>query len=150
MKKLVLYFMLLMAVPATAQSGLFGSHSHHHSHGHAEHHHHGSLMHHGPGEQSYSPREMNDEDFEVALRYIAKESFDDNRLEVAKQVVKDNWVNAKQIATICERFTFDSNRVEFAKFAYASCVNRGMYFIVEETFTFSSSKEELRDYIRRF
>ena len=148
MKHFVLYLMLLLAIPATAQHGLFGSHPHHE---HApKHPHHGSLMQHGPHEHHQGPQAMSSEDFEVALRYIAKESFDDNRLEVAKQVVKDNWVNAKQIATICERFTFDSNRVEFAKYAYASCVNRGMYFVVEETFTFSSSKEELRDYINKY
>ena len=93
---------------------------------------------------------MSAEDFEVALRYVSKELFDSNRLEVAKQIVKDNWVSARQIASFCELFTYDSNRLEFAKYAYASCVNKGMYFTVEETFTYSSSKEELREYISRY
>lgn len=149
MKHLVLYLMLLLAIPATAQHGLFGSHPHH-SHAPAKHHHHGSLMQYGPNEHPFGPQAMNSEDFEVALRYIAKETFDSNRLDVAKQIVKDNWMNAKQIASICELFTYDSNRLEFAKFAYASCVNKGMYFVVEETFTFSSSKEELREFIKNW
>jgi len=149
MKHLILYLMLLLAIPATAQHGLFRSHPHH-SHAPAEHHHHGSLMHHGPNEHPYGPQAMNSEDFEVAHGFIAKETFDSNRLDVAKQIVKDNWMNAKQIASICELFIYDSNRLEFAKFAYASCVNKGMYFVVEETFTFSSSKEELREFIKNW
>ena len=148
MKKLVLYLMLLIAVPATAQSGLFGSHSHRHSHAPAEHHHHGSLMHHGPGEHSYTVQVMNSEDFDLALRYISNKSFDSDRLEAAKEIVRHNWVSARQIASICRLFTFDSNRLEFAKYAYASCADKGMYFILDEEFTFSASRDELHKYIR--
>lgn len=148
MKHLVLYLMLLLAIPATAQSGLFGTHPHH-SHEHGEHHHHGSLMQHGPNEHPYGPQAMNPEDFEVALRFISKETFDSNRLDTAKEIVGKNWVSARQIAAICGLFTYDSNRLEFAKFAYASCVDKGMYFLLDETFTYRFSKEELHEFTSR-
>lgn len=149
MKNIALYLMLLLAVPATAQSGLFGKHVHRHSHAPAEQHH-GSLMQHGPGEHPYIVQVMTSEDFELALNYISKKVFDSDRLELAKEIVGKNCVSAKQIASVCKLFTYDSNRLEFAKFAYASCADKGMYFILDETFTFSSSRDELHDYIRRF
>ena len=149
MKKLVLYLMLLIAVPATAQSGLFGSHSHRHSHAPAEHHHHGSLMHHGPGEHSYTVQVMNSEDFDLALRYISNKSFDSDRLEAAKEIVRHNWVSARQIASICRLFTFDSNRLEFAKYAYRYCIDKNKYYAIYEVFDFDSSKQELNEYIQQ-
>ena len=145
MKHLILYLMLLIAVPATAQSGLFGRHPNQPQPTEG-HHHHGSLMHHGPLDH---PKAMNPDDFQVAHRYISKEIFDSKRLDLAKHIVERNWFNARQIASICELFSYDSNRLEFAKFAYSSCVDKGLYFLVEETFTFSSSKEELRNYITK-
>lgn len=93
---------------------------------------------------------MNSEDFEVAFSFIAKETFDSKRLEIAKNIVKNNWVSSKQIASICRLFTYDSNRVEFAKFAYPSCIDKGMYFLLDATFTYSSSREELHDYLSQY
>lgn len=146
MKKLVLYFLLLMVVPATAQSGLFGNHPHHHSHAPTRPYHPGPLMHqnhHTPPVNGMSP-----ENFEAVMTYLSKETFDSNRLDAAKQIVRRNWFSARQIASICKLFTYESNRLEFAKYAYASCVDKGMYFLLDETFTYKLSREELHEYIR--
>lgn len=139
--------MLLIAVPATAQSGLFGSHSHH-SHATGKHYH-GSLMQHGPLDRPYAIQGMDPTDFEAALRIITKESFDSKRLEMAKQIVRDNRMSTRQIAQVCALFTYESNKLEFAKFAYHFCVDRKRYFLLDEVFTYNSSKEELHEYIRQ-
>ena len=148
MKHIALYLMLLIAIPATAQSGLFGSHPHHPS---PPEHHHGSLMHyephvHAPSVQYYG---MNPKDFEKAIQLISDETFDSKRLTVAKRIITDNKMSVKQIASICELFTFEANRLEFAKYAYRFCVDPNRYFLLDEVFTYSSSKEELFDYIHR-
>lgn len=150
MKNIALYLMLLITIPATAQHGLFGSHSHHHSniYSHSRHHSNGPLLNQHHSSHSATVYAMDAEDFEVAFRFIAKETFDSKRLDLAKQIVRDNWMSAKQIASICELFTFDSNRLEFAKYAYRSCVNKGMYFILDETFTYRSSRDELHEFIK--
>lgn len=83
------------------------------------------------------------------MRIISKESFDNKRLEVAKQIVRDNGMSTQQIVQVCSLFTFDSNRLEFAKFAYHFCVDRKRYFLLDEVFTYNSSKEELKEYIRQ-
>ena len=84
----------------------------------------------------------------MAFRILAKKPFDSHRLESAKQIVQDNWMTTKQIASICELFTYDSNKLEFAKFAYHFCVDRQKYFMLDEVFTYSSSKEELATYVQ--
>jgi hypothetical protein len=47
-------------------------------------------------------------------------------------------------------FTFDSSRLEFAKFAYGRTVDRNRYFQTYNSFTFNSSVDELSDYIARY
>lgn len=150
MKNLVLYLMLLIAIPATAQSGLFGSHPHHTSRPSSGHHHHGSLMGHERHSHSKTVYCMSSEDFEKAVKLISEETFDSKRLTIAKRIITDNRMSVKQIADICKLFTFEANRLEFAKYAYRFCVDPNRYFLLDEVFTYSSSKEELFDYIHRF
>lgn len=151
MKKLILYFLLLMAVPATAQSGLFGSHPHHGSRGTIVKHHPGPLIqprhpiHPAPHHEEVG---MNPRDFDDAVRVISDENFDEKRLSIAKRIITDNPMSTRQIVGICKLFTFESNRLEFAKYAYPHCVDANNYFLVDEVFTFKSSKEELYNFIR--
>ena len=148
MKNMVLYLMLLITIPATAQSSLFGKQSDNTKAATGQHYH-GSLMQHGPLDRPHTPPIMDNDSFEAALRIISKESFDGKRLDVAKQIVKDNWMSVRQIASICKLFTYDSNRLDFAKSAYHSCINKQLYFQLDEVFTYNASKEELNDYIQQ-
>ena len=91
---------------------------------------------------------MNPKDFEGAMAMLSKESFDDDRLTMAKQVVANNPMTVDQIAQICQLFKFESNKLEFAKFAYHYCVEKNKYFMLNDVFTFDSSKRELNDYIQ--
>lgn len=161
MKKLVLYFMLLVvAVPAAAQPGLFGSHSSSHSH---------HSRYHRPSHDPYGPmftvgnrarqplfrevpsgvgRGMDPRDFDEACRILSNEVFDGNRLETAKRINGANPMSTRQIAEICRLFTYDTNRLDFAKFAYRHCVDPNNYFLLDEVFTYSSSRDELHEFIR--
>lgn len=152
MKNIVLYLMLLLAVPATAQHGLFGGHSHRHPHAPTEHHHPGPLIKAGP--HAHHPMEheeigMNPRDYDEAVRIIKNENFDEKRLATAKRIITDNPMNTRQIANICKLFSFEANRLEFAKYAYFHCVDPNKYFLLDEVFTFESSKDELHEFIRR-
>ena len=46
-------------------------------------------------------------------------------------------------------FSFDSSRLEFAKFAYGHTVDRNRYFQTYNSFTFDSSVNELSEFIAR-
>jgi hypothetical protein len=91
---------------------------------------------------------MNPKDFEGAVTMLSKESFDDDRLTMAKQIVAKNPMTVDQIAQICQLYKFESNKLEFAKFAYPYCVEKNKYFMLNDVFTFDSSKRELNEYIQ--
>ena len=91
---------------------------------------------------------MPPQDFEEAYQLIKKESFDSSRLTLAKQVVTSNPMNTNQILDICKLFDFESNKLEFAKFAYLRCTDKNKYYLLNEAFSFDSSKRELDEYIQ--
>lgn len=78
---------------------------------------------------------------------LADESFDSSRLKLAKQIIMSNPMSVNQIMGICKLFSFESNKLDFAKFAYRHCTDKNRYFMLNEVFSFESSKRELRDYI---
>lgn len=150
MKKLVLYFLLLMVVPATAQSGLFGRHSHHGSPAMTKRYHSRPMIkagHHKQHTQRHEETGMNPKDFNEAIRVINNENFDEKRLAMAERIIAANPMSTRQIASICKQFNFESNRLEFAKYAYRRCVDPNNYFLIDEVFNFDSSKKELYKFI---
>ena len=78
---------------------------------------------------------------------LADESFDSSRLKLAKQIIMSNPMSVNQIMDICKLFSFESNKLDFAKFAYRHCTDKNRYFMLNDVFSFESSKRELRDYI---
>lgn len=90
---------------------------------------------------------MTPQDYEDAYQVISNELFDSSKLIVAKQVISANPMTASQILGICKLFSFESNKLEFAKFAYANCVDQNKYYLLNEAFSYESSKRELNNYI---
>ena len=96
------------------------------------------------------PFAMNPQDYDAAYQMISDESFDSSKLTLAEQVVSTNPMSASQILGICKLFSFESNKLEFAKYAYEYCVDRNKYFLLNEAFTYESSKRELSEFIKGF
>lgn len=87
-------------------------------------------------------------DFSSALQTIKGSSFDDTKLSTAKTIVSsNNCVSTDQVIAICKLFSFEDNKVEFAKYAYDFTTDRKNYFKVANIFTFDSNKTELNDFI---
>jgi hypothetical protein len=84
--------------------------------------------------------------FAQFLSVLENEPFDSNKLSTAKAYANKTTLSAQQIADICRKFTFDSNRLEWAKAAYPKCYDKANYFLLKSTFTFSSNYSELEDY----
>lgn len=90
---------------------------------------------------------MNTRDFDAAKASIRGQSFEDTRLSTAKNVASSNCLSAMQVKEICQLFSFEESKLDFAKFAYTRCTERNNYFMVNDVFSFSSSTEELNRYI---
>lgn len=77
---------------------------------------------------------------------IDNQSFDSNKLAIAKQAAAANRMTAAQVAGLVRMLTFESSKLELAKAAYANCVDRNNYYLVNDAFTFSSSISELTNF----
>lgn len=90
---------------------------------------------------------MDQSTFASALKTIKGSSFDDTKLSTAKSILSNNCVNTNQVVEMCKQFSFEENKLEFAKFAYGRTVDPNNYFKVVDVFTFDSNKTELNEYI---
>ena len=91
---------------------------------------------------------MNSKDFNAAMATLQKQSFEDTRLKTAKQIVAANCLSVDQIIQIANTFSFEDNKLDFAKFAYDYCTEPKNYFKLNGIFSFSSNADELSDYIQ--
>ena len=78
---------------------------------------------------------------------IEEESFSDDKIIVAKQALKGKCMSVQNIIYISESFDFEDGKLEFAKFAYNCAYDIDNFYQVNKIFDFSSSKEELNEYI---
>jgi len=86
-------------------------------------------------------------EFNKAISVIQSETFENSKLGTAKQVTSKNRLCVAQIIQICRLFTFEATRLDFAKYAYAYCVDQDNYYQLNEVFSSTASKDELRKYI---
>ncbi len=101
----------------------------------------------GNGQGGYE-QVMNARVFEQFKQTLRNESFDNTRLSLAKQTIGAGFFTSLQVKEIVNIFTFESNKLEIAKYAYAFTVDKSSYFLVNDAFTYSSSKEDLANFIR--
>lgn len=89
----------------------------------------------------------NNQSFDQFLSFLDTQAFDSNKLTEARKYVSKSQLSASQLVEISKKFTFDSNRLEYAKMAYAYCYDKANYFLFKSTFTFSSNYSALEEYI---
>ena len=100
------------------------------------------------GNGGYGFRAMDNNTFDQLKQAIQKESFSDNKLKLAKQALSNNYVTTTQVKELMGFFSFDDAKLDLAKYAYDRTVDRNNYFLLNDAFSFSSSKEELMKYIQ--
>jgi hypothetical protein len=93
------------------------------------------------------PWPMDQSTFANAQSTINNQTFEDNKLQVAQQVLGSNCMTSAQVASLMQAFTFEDTKLQFAKFAYGRTFDIGNYFVVNNAFDFSSSVDELNAFI---
>lgn len=86
-------------------------------------------------------------DFNQATAQIKKASFADDKMKVAKQITRNNCLSVNQIVEICKLFSFEDNKLEYAKFAYDFTFEKNKYYLINDVFSFSSSRDELNSFL---
>lgn len=93
---------------------------------------------------------MDDVSFSSALATINKQAFDSDKMIIAKQIANSGCLLVSQIKQIVSLFTFESSKLDFAKYAYTHSYDPQNYYSINDAFTFSSSIKKLYEYIDTF
>ena len=80
---------------------------------------------------------------------LKSEPFDDNRSELAQAMVTSKLLSTSDVKRMTGTFTFEDNKLDFAKFAYTYVADPENYYQVASVFTFAANKTELLNYIKQ-
>lgn len=97
------------------------------------------------GYASYSG--MNHYDFNELKAIVSNTSFDNTRLTICKQAISSNRISSSQVFELMTLLTFESNKLDLAKYAWFYVTDINRYYLVNNAFTFSSSIDELNRFI---
>lgn len=105
---------------------------------------------HQPGQPAPPPPPAycSEPDFLAAKNLIASKRFESDKLTLAKQVVAGELMTVAQLTEIARLFEFETDKLEFLKFAYNYCYDKNKYYLVNSVFAFSTSIDELNRYIQ--
>lgn len=91
---------------------------------------------------------MASQGFAGAKKSISSKSFADDKMTTALQVLKGNCMSSSQIVEVIGLFSFEDDKLSFAKAAYDRCSDPENYWKVNDAFTFSDSIEQLDEYLQ--
>ncbi|MEP7167947.1 MAG: DUF4476 domain-containing protein [Bacteroidota bacterium] len=91
---------------------------------------------------------MSDYDFDNLRQSIKSKSFESTRIQIAKQALSQRFVSSRQVMDLMNLFSYESSKLDLAKFAFGRTIDKENYFRVNDAFTFESSIRELDDYIK--
>jgi hypothetical protein len=96
------------------------------------------------------PYPMSQQDFAGIKSSIMSKSFENTKLEIAKQVLGQRCMTSAQVSEIIRVFDFEATKLDFAKFAYGRTFDIGNYYMVNDVFDFESSISDLNGYINSY
>jgi hypothetical protein len=100
-----------------------------------------------PTQHACGPVAMSQNDFVQLKRTINNGSFESTRLSIFKQALAYNYFTSYQVRDLMDLFWFESSKLEMAKLAYPKTIDQNNYYIVNNGFNFSSSVNELGEYV---
>lgn len=89
-------------------------------------------------------------EFDGIKKSISSNSFTDSQLSQAKSIVQKKCITSAQVRDICNIFSFEDTKLEFAKFAYDWVYDQDNYYVVNDSFNFESSKTDLNNFISAY
>lgn len=95
------------------------------------------------------PEIISDKDYADMLAAVKKESFENSKLDIARSFFTAQHHNTEQVQGMVKLFSFEKNKLAFAKLAYAKTVDKQNYYKIYDAFSFSTSKQELSDFINK-
>ena len=95
-------------------------------------------------------RPVTEQSFSSIVQTIRREYSENSRLMLAKQIIDRNHFTSDQVKYMMQLFSSENSRLEIAKYAYRYTTDQRNYYVVYDALSYSNSKEQLADYIRRY
>ena len=92
---------------------------------------------------------MKDGDFDNLKTLVNSKSFESTRIDFLKTAIDDNYFLSLQVKEMIRLLSFEASKLEIAKYAYKKTCDRENYFKVYDAFTFESSINELREWMKK-
>ena len=86
-------------------------------------------------------------EFNSVKSSIESKTFRDDKLTVTKQILRSKCFTTDQVKEMIGLFTFEDDKVEVAKMAYPKTFDQGNYYKINDAFTYSSSIDELNEFL---
>jgi hypothetical protein len=96
----------------------------------------------------YNPDLLSDQDVNDLGARVKDRIGDSDKQKLAQSVLSGKEYYTDQLRTIMGWFSFESTKLDFAKWAYKGTIDKENYWKLEDMFSFSSSKDELNDYVQ--
>ncbi len=91
---------------------------------------------------------MNQRDFQMAKDQIKKASFASDKKNIAQQILASGCITVEQLKEMLNLLSYESDKLEIAKVGYYSLADPEKFYLVNDCFSYSSSKEELNNFVR--
>ncbi|MBR4230191.1 MAG: DUF4476 domain-containing protein [Bacteroidales bacterium] len=100
-----------------------------------------------PIHHEHNARMATDDDVDMMVMQLKAQSFDNERLALAKTLVSSAHFTSAQIARMGQTIDFSNSQVDFLKYAYSYCSDPVNYSRAIEILTFNSDRKKVTDYI---
>lgn len=92
--------------------------------------------------------EVSQQDFLNIKSSIEKISFNSSRESQLKSIARGRCFSVNQIKELLKLYSFESSKLDLAKFLYEFCIDKQNYFQVNDVFSFSSSVDDLNKFLQ--
>ena len=92
---------------------------------------------------------MSSYDVDLLTESMRRKNFDNAKADIAKQALSNQLIMAEDARKIMEQFSFESNKVDFAKFIYTKVYDQQNFYRVYDAFEFDSSINEMNRWLKR-
>lgn len=93
------------------------------------------------------PNPITEDAFRDIRSSISSKTFESSKMTIAKQIARNNCFLSSQVRDLVGLFTYESDKLEIAKFVYPFTYDQGNYFRVNDAFEFESSIDNLDAFI---
>jgi hypothetical protein len=93
----------------------------------------------------YYGYQVPDRDFQTMSERVSATSYADDQLALVQQLADSNYFTTAQVVTLMKDCNYEDTRVDIAAALYAKVVDPQNWYLVNDGFTYSSSKKALRE-----